>query len=372
MSAERIKEAVDQILDQRRDLLAQQLEEVRRALNAQIDQVASFEDFYLYDLPEDILAPPALPPPLTQNVDIIHHYGQQIASALTQQALIALTLEAIQNFCTRAAFFLVRDDKLTGWKGAGFSSIPGSIGDDDLKTVFFSLSAQTIFRQVLNTQTPYQGPLPAQQDDHLILSRLNGPAPREALILPFLVKGKPLAAIYCDRLDPQEMGRKEIEILTLLGAMSLDLLPIRQKILTRVKTQEFVEADVTPQPPGRPQPAPPPPPVRPAAPAPKPTQDPNEVTHVELPDTPLPGIRKPDPERKARVIINDIILYNVARVEEGIRNGNLYELMGDTIRQARDEYLRHFNDLSIFEKQLVQLLAKGHKEVLQGFPFSTL
>ena len=56
-----------------------------------------------------------------------------------------------------------------------------------------------------------------------------------------------------------------------------------------------------------------------------------------------------DPERKARVIINDIILYNRNIVEEGRNKKNLYRLLEDTILQAKEEYMRKFNDLSSFE-----------------------
>jgi DNA-binding response OmpR family regulator len=44
--------------------------------------------------------------------------------------------------------------------------------------------------------------------------------------------------------------------------------------------------------------------------------------------------------RLARIIVSDIFLYNQAKVEEGIRNGGLYQLLEDDIREGRLLYER--------------------------------
>jgi hypothetical protein len=225
--------------------------------------------------------------------------------------------------------------------------------DDDVKKVFFSYSANTIFKQVLETRESYSGAPLSQPDDHLIFSRFGGDNPRSIYVLPFFVKGKPQAVIYCDAFGGKDIDKKEIEMLSVVGEMSLDLLPLRQKILTKIKTREYVDIEEGEEA------------------APRPTErtaehpgDDNEIT--------LPSVKESDPERLARVIINDIVLYNKKIVEEGRKKRALYRLLEDTIMQARELYLIKYSDLSMFEKQLVKQLAKGDKEALKGYKFETL
>jgi len=43
-------------------------------------------------------------------------------------------------------------------------------------------------------------------------------------------------------------------------------------------------------------------------------------------------------KRLARIIISDIALYNQRAVEEGVRNGSLYDLLRDEIEEGRKLY----------------------------------
>ena len=43
-------------------------------------------------------------------------------------------------------------------------------------------------------------------------------------------------------------------------------------------------------------------------------------------------------KRLARLIVSDIVLYNQAAVEDGIRNGNFFEVMSHDIQEARNLY----------------------------------
>ena len=74
----------------------------------------------------------------------------------------------------------------------------------------------------------------------------------------------------------------------------------------------------------------------------------------------------------ARVIINDIILYNEKEVQVGLDNKDLYRVLKDTILQSKELYLSRFDDLSAFEKHLIETLAKGDKEALKGYKFESI
>lgn len=213
-----------------------------------------------------------------------------------------------------------------------------------MKKIFFSFSANTILKHIINNKNKYSGGPLSQPDDHLIYSRLGGIKPNKIFVLPFYVSGKAQAAIYTDSYNEKKIGEKEIEIISTIGEMSLNLLPFRQKLLSRVKTKEFAEEPK------------------------KETPNLREATDASF----FHSTKRNDPERKARVIINDMVLYNRLMIDEAITNQTLYKTLKSTISQAKEEYLRKFDDISIFEEQLVKILAKGDKEALKGYPFETI
>jgi hypothetical protein len=350
MGNEKLKKYIDDLLSEKRDMVFTKIDQITNSIITHLEDLKELGEFHHYNIPKELEIKEKGPE--EDIVNLLHRYIIKISLAANQLDLITNFLEGINRFCSRAALFLLREDKLVGWKGKGFSGEGGEIEDEDIKKIFFSLSANTLFKYVLEKERGYYGPPSPQPDDHLIYSRFGGKNPLKVFALPFFVKGKPQAIIYTDVLEGKTIGRKEIEILSTVGEMSLDLLPLRQKILAKVKTQKYFDEPeeeeeivekVTPKP---------------------------ETTDEEQT---LPSIRENDPERLARVIVNDIYLYNKPKVDLAIKNGeNLYETLQNTILQSRELYLHKFSDLSPFEKQLIKTLARGNKEALKGYNFETL
>ncbi len=349
-----IKQTIDEILNEKKGLIISKLHTAQEVIINQLENLSQLDNFETYTLPENLQINRQEESKMEDSIDHIHQFTKEISSSINQLSLIKNLLEGINHYCQRSALFLLRDDKLVGWKGKGFTSSTGSIADDEIKKVFFSLSADTIFKKVLNSKESYLGVPNSQLDDHLIYSRFGGDLPKSVFILPFFVKGKPQAIIYTDMISENEIKNKEIEILSIVGEMSLDLLPLKQKILAKVKTQEFVED--------------------PQAQTKTEVSDPiNEKDKMEITaDVPFQSIKMNDPSRKARVIINDIIMYNPMIVQEGLENKNLGEVLRDTLEQAKEEFLRKYSDIAIFEEQLISILAKGDRSALDGYKFEKI
>jgi hypothetical protein len=342
MSEEKLRALIDKILNEKKAIIVEKVHVAQEDIMTQLESIKESQGFETYQIPGDFKM--AAEPQRSDEVNKIHEYTKEISTADNQLKLITKLLDGINCFCHRAALFLLRDDKLVGWKGKGFSGQNGEIGDEEIKKIFFSLSANTIFKYTLDKKEPYTGMPSSQPDDHLIYSRFGGGMPRKIFVLPFFVKGKPQAVVYSDAYEEEPIGEKEIEIIATIGEMSLDLLPLRQKLLAKVQTRKFLEDfHEAPE---------------------------NQLLQVE--EDLSKTIKSNDPERKARVIINDIILYNQKVVEDGRQNQNLADILGDTISQAKEEYLRKFDDLAVFEEQLVKILAKGDREALKGYQFETL
>jgi hypothetical protein len=43
-------------------------------------------------------------------------------------------------------------------------------------------------------------------------------------------------------------------------------------------------------------------------------------------------------KRVARAIVSDIVIYNKAKIEEGVKNDNLFEALAETIEEGRTLY----------------------------------
>lgn len=68
-------------------------------------------------------------------------------------------------------------------------------------------------------------------------------------------------------------------------------------------------------------------------------------------------------KRLARAIISDVALYNKEKVEDGIKNDNIFESMHQELEEGREHFLsRVASDLenrqSIFDLALVDVLIK--------------
>ncbi len=280
------------------------------------------------------------------SIDGLHTFVKKISSSVNQINLISNLLKGINLFCSRAAIFLLRDDKLVGWGGSGIMDGASPMKDSDLKKIFFSLSADTVFKDVLEKKSPYVGDPQKHRDNHLVYSRFGNMIPDSIFVIPFFVKGKPQAVVYADVLSGAHMGVKEIEIISIVGEMSLDLLPIRQRIIAKVKTREFEDK-------------------------PQSKSDSFEKVVVTAESKPI-EIKESDPERLARVIVNDMILYNKQQVEDARTAKRVYEELKGTILQSKELYLSKHNDLRPFEIQLVETLADGDREALNGYKFETI
>lgn len=341
MKKEEIKNLIEKVINEKIQLLLNRIDTFQSNVFKDIEKLKDFNELVEFNVPDD-LADQNDVGATAAEILVLNDHVKKIAAAQNQLVLIGSIIEGIKHFCDRAAIFLLRDDKLIGWKGRGFSGHDGQINDEDLKRVFFSLSANTVFKNVIEHKINYMGEPICKPDDFLIYNRLGGGKPAKIFVLPFFVKGKPQAVIYADSLVDTPINHKIIEILATVGELSLDMLPIRQKILTKIKTQEFV---------GEPE---------------------SEVKvnerAVEFEKTSAP-VKANDPERYARVIINDIILYNKKVVDDGIKNKNLYEVLKETLLQAKELYMRRSSDLRYFEEQIVKILAKGDREVLKGYNF---
>lgn len=75
-------------------------------------------------------------------------------------------------------------------------------------------------------------------------------------------------------------------------------------------------------------------------------------------------VKDPDVARRiARAVVSDIALYHAKKVEEGIANDNLFELLREEIEEGRSYYMSRVDPQVVetsnfFNRALVDLLVK--------------
>ena len=75
-------------------------------------------------------------------------------------------------------------------------------------------------------------------------------------------------------------------------------------------------------------------------------------------------VKDPDVARRiARAVVSDIALYNAKKVEEGVRNDNLFDLLKEEIEEGQGYYLSRVDpeiakNTNYFNQALVDVLVK--------------
>ncbi len=76
--------------------------------------------------------------------------------------------------------------------------------------------------------------------------------------------------------------------------------------------------------------------------------------------------RVEDPElafRLARAIVSDIALYNPDKVEEGIKNDNIFDLLAEELQEGREHFAERVSETlqnrdQLFDRAIVDVMIK--------------
>ncbi len=146
-----------------------------------------------------------------------------IDRARSQAEILAALLREAGRFASRAAVLLVRGSELRGWGGHGFDDAEQAIRD-----LAFTSSAGSGWSRLAEGQTAVR--LSAAECAELC-SRIEAPLPHEGVLIPLVLRDRVAAGLYADRLDDQ-LAAEAIQVLCYTAAMSIELLPFRERPFT--------------------------------------------------------------------------------------------------------------------------------------------
>jgi hypothetical protein len=304
----------------------------------------------LADALRDELSAIQLPPPVVRTPDRLRAACAALREASGQVALLRALLASAREAGARAALFVVKQDRIEGWEGAGF---------DDLEFHGLELSPDDAALSALLVE---QRPI-ALDGENGVPAPDFGQAPRSpAVLVPILVHGKLVAIVYA---DPVEHGAPvDITALEVLGEVGG--LAIERLALARWSQR-----------PGEGMPAEPP--ARAAEGASASVSQPVASIPVvqaglAAPTGPETGPAAVSPEvqdarRFARLLMEEICLYHADKVDEGRAQADLLSRLSDQVERARQMYeqrvpaeIRGLGDF--FDEALVRVLAAGDANAL--------
>ena len=303
---------------------------------------------------------------------------QAIASVhagTTQKEILRALLDAGSAYGARVALFVVKAGAASGWQGRGFSE------DEAINNFPLELSGPVAYSYQNRVVTPGN----VAEMDARFVQRFGAPENEQLLVLPLVLKDKVAALLYADGGHGGALDAASLELLVMGTSAWLEVTSLRkqaQKEVVDAVTAMPVAAAPVQSVTSFPDPfaGHAPKHIAPrAAPEPEPAAEVVEVSAhaasasaASAPATatdPFAGLSSEDADthrkaqRFARLLVDEIKLYNQAKVAEGRRHKDLYDRLKEDIEKSRSTYQKRYGSTAAasgdyFQKEVVRNLAE--------------
>ena len=293
-----------------------------------------------------------------------------IHAVTAQRDVLRALIDSTAPYSGRTALFVIKGGTATGWHGHGVS--------DSIKDFSLDLTALALVR-VLNSRQTFAGS--SSEMDGKFISQFGGPADPACVIVPLILKEKVAAIIYADSGHEQRgaLDRSALELLVLVTATWLEVTAGRKP----AGREAGHESDV---------------PIArgAAAQAGGSFSDPfaahapafSHATAVTADveriaagaRANLSGISEEDADvhrkaqRFARLLVDEIKLYNQAKLLEGRKHKDLYDRLKEDIEKSRATYQKRYGSTvagsaDYFGQEMIRSLAEDDVVLLgSNFP----
>jgi hypothetical protein len=150
-----------------------------------------------------------------------------IDSQRTQADILHALVNRAASFAPRIAFFVVKNERATGWRARG---LEGTVGDDSVREISLALDADTILGEVYRTRSSWSGAPGSKADDHQLLSKLGDEPPQRMVAVPLVARDKCVAVLYADSagLDGEAINLEALETVVRVTGMAVELLAVKR------------------------------------------------------------------------------------------------------------------------------------------------
>ena len=359
----------------------------------------------------------------SSDMAIVKSAISEINEQKSQADILKALVNRASSFAPRVAFFVIKGNRATGWRGRGFE---GTVGDDAVQQISLAMDSDTVVSSAAKDLATWSGGPGSHAEDHSLLNRLGEEPPQRIVAIPLVVRGRAVAVLYADSagLDSESINLEALETLVTVSGMAVELLTVSRAAPKKVADEvaapaeepqssyqpasEYVEPPASAVEPSysdtvqtyEPEPAPvesealveavpidepagvfeetPAETTSMGEEAPAWTPSPVEETSVGAPrrrygqDAELPVEVSTEEERRlhndarrfARLLISEIKLYNEQKVAEGRFEHDLYDRLREYIDRSREMYDKRVKAevatrYDYFHGELVNTLAEG-------------
>jgi hypothetical protein len=147
---------------------------------------------------------------------------EEFANAKSRDEIIGLLLNETKRISSRAAIFIQKGDKVTGWRSREINA----------ENVEIKIEPASIFADAINRRNYYRGPLLKIPGNEPLISLLSG-TPQDCCMIPIQLRDKIIALMYVDNGNNAVMdaGLSYIHTLVLMASYSFEIAIIRRKIM---------------------------------------------------------------------------------------------------------------------------------------------
>src|SRR6476646_5993740 len=281
------------------------------------------------------------PAPGASPSDLLNAAAAAIHESASQADILRHLLEGEARFAGRVALFVVKGNAISGWQGIGFED------NDAIKTLNIQTGSGLVGKAI-QAKSPAAGS--PREFDAGFVNSMKAPADGQCLVLPLVVKDKVAAVIYADAgtVPGGTLDSSGLHALTRFAAIWLELAALR-------KAGGSAAEDAS-----QPQPAAA---MAAGAPASAPASAGSEEDELHK-----------KARRFAKLLVEEIKLYNQPRVDEGRQHKDLYDRLKVDIEKSRSTYDKRYADSAVasadyFTQELIRILADNDAS-LMGAGFS--
>jgi len=264
-----LRREIESYLDSRLSAIRTEISTLQSLLN---ESLSTF-----LDRQADVQMEGSLVASITEHLHAAHERGVELASSQTSRAKAssdmaivksaiteineqksqAEVLKALVNrassFAPRVAFFVIKGETASGWRGRGFE---GTIGDSAIQQISLPLSSDTVISSAAKSLTTWSGGPGSHSEDHSLMNRLGEEPPQRIVAIPLSVRGKAVAVLYADSagLDSESINLEALETLVAMSSMAVELLSVSRGAAAAPK--RAVEESPAPAPEPEPEPEP--------------------------------------------------------------------------------------------------------------------
>ena len=184
----------------------------------------------------------------SSDMAIVKSAISEINEQKSQADILKALVNRASSFAPRVAFFVIKGDRATGWRGRGFE---GTVGDEAIQQISLSMDSDTVVEQRREGSGDVEWWPGSHAEDHSLLNRLGEEPPQRIVAIPLVVRGRAVAVLYADSagLDSESINLEALETLVTVSGMAVEMLSVsRATPAPKKAAEETARACREPQP----------------------------------------------------------------------------------------------------------------------------